>query len=1251
MTRKWRANYRRAVAPMAAMAALVGLSYSPSAHAIPNLLTVQGLLTNEAGTAVNGTYDVKFSLYTAQTGGTLLWDETETGLVVTNGIFDDVIGDVDPVSDPLRVDYFRNNAEVWLQLELEAGPGVAVNEAPLPRQLMTSSAFAFAAHHATTATTATSASTATTATTATTAATATTSQGLTCAGACVSITELDFDPATQAELTAAVANMVTTASLNTTLGGYVTTGALNTALQSYATVSSLAGYATVGALSAYATTASVNTAITTALGPYSTTAATSTAITTALAPYATTAATTTAINTALAPYATTAATTTAINTALQPYATTAATTTAINTALAPYATTAATTTAIGTALQPYSTTAQTTTAISTALQPYSTTAATTTAISTALQPYSTTAATTTAISTALQPYSTTTATTSAISTALQPYSTTAQTTTAISTALTPYATSTAVTTAIAAALSPYSTTSVMNSAITTALSGYVTSTQLTTLLAAYALKTELPTSISDLTGGTVTGNVAATGTVEGVVVKQNGQAVCDTSGNCGPTLNDFACEPGQSLQWNGSEWECGAGGGGGAGPSQPCTGAYKALQYDGNNWNCIDIRASGLSGGRGNGYEVIDAWGYAWDGLERGAKTWDLAQAECVSVGARLPTVTELFRNNATTGTGNLGTTANTSELWTLILNISAQRMTVRVSDGGINGRAPTSSYNFRCVWPNRTTASFDGNSCYGPAGSECAQVRRWYNMDHYVRPPLDMVSATQECAFYNASIPMVEDWTEAIHSGVLTSNFATWQWSGEVMGYTSAPHVLHPLIKFDAARAKFWTYDNRQNAFADWAWPYSTYGFRCIGKRPGVGGVNPAVMTCNGGCFSVGQSDAQVPDKPARRAQMWADNKNRTAATRAVASEQCAAAGGTLPTVLEFSELVRAGWAFDTTAPANEHTAWLWTNTPFYYPGGYYNMMAKRHTGAALVWSIHHSNTVTWDLGNLNYAYRCVWHQTQRSAPFTCPAGQDMNWDGTQYSCSDRVLGTSNGQALEGPWNDNWGNEWDYNNRPAATAANAAATCSGLGGRLPTATELYRVRAGGPNTIPFTTAVYSWTNLPGYNVDHTTTVRLSDGTTSQTNSSGANTLQYRCIWPVSKGTVFGGSSCSGPTNANQDPCFRAGRYVNDKQDRAAMSPSAAAEECKFYGGWLQGLRGFEELVHLGNPNGNFNVWSWIMEPMYASNYYQGIARWSGAGTAAWFWHSISGPTQTGSLAGPEEVTRTFRCAFHDIIR
>lgn len=94
----------------------------------------------------------------------------------------------------------------------------------------------------------------------------------------------------------------------------------------------------------------------------------------------------------------------------------------------------------------------------------------------------------------------------------------------------------------------------------------------------------------------------------------------------------------------------------GSSPEQPCSGFGKALQWDGNAWVCIDIASAGLSSGEANGYEVKDDWGDVWDGIPRRARPWDEARQACEADGARLPTVTELWRNRASYGSANIAT-------------------------------------------------------------------------------------------------------------------------------------------------------------------------------------------------------------------------------------------------------------------------------------------------------------------------------------------------------------------------------------------------------------------------------------------------------------------------------------------------------------------------------------------------------------------------------------------------------------------
>ncbi len=703
---------------------------------------------------------------------------------------------------------------------------------------------------------------------------------------------------------------------------------------------------------------------------------------------------------------------------------------------------------------------------------------------------------------------------------------------------------------------------------------------------------------------------------------------------------------GMALQWTGTDWACIEVQAGQL-PDEPCTGAWETLQWDGTAYTCVDLRASGLSQGRANGFEVIDDWGYAWDGTERGAKTWAQADTDCTSRGGRLPTITEIFRNNATSGSGNIGTTSNTNELWTLISNYQGNRVTVRVSDGNVNYRAPTGTYQYRCVWPDHTSSAFDGDYCYGPPNTECQSVRRFYNLDKWDRPSVDMVAASHECNFYNGSIPMFEDWMEMIHAGQLTGTWGTWLWAGDIMYYGGSPYLLQAIVNFSADRARYWAYDSYQNNFGSWQWPSSASRFRCIGKRSASEGVNPSSPACQGGCFSMIPSADQTADHAGRRSPIWADSANRTATTRDGASQQCAAVGGALPTGQEFMELVHAGWPFNTGS--SEHTAWLWTSSPVYH-GNYQNLLARRGTWTnAKTWYVYHSDNMSWDAGNSQYAFRCVWHQTQRATPFTCSSTQVMNWDGTQYSCVTRNNGDAAGQANGGPWMDAWGNVWDTNQRDANSWSGAGTVCSAIGARLPTATELYRLRSGGPNPIPNATANYLWTNLPSYRIDYAAALRLSDGGLTDNCSTGSCTnYNFRCVWPTTAGTAFGGMSCSGPTSGGQDPCFRAGRYVTDKMDRAKIYAATAAHECQFYGGWLSSLRQFEEVVHLGAPNGDWSSWSWLLDTMYASYFRMGLARWSGVGTAGWYWNNQI--TSTASL-DYAHGGYTFRCVFHDLLR
>jgi len=754
------------------------------------------------------------------------------------------------------------------------------------------------------------------------------------------------------------------------------------------------------------------------------------------------------------------------------------------------------------------------------------------------------------------------------------------------------------------------------------------------------LDAALPTSVDGLAGGTITGDTTVTGTLAATELRQAGNVVCDASGNCGQTLANIQCDTDQVLRYDGAEWVCGDP----PAPPAPCNGPSQVVQWDGSAWSCADIRTIGPSGGGANGWEIRDTWGFTWDAVERGAATWQDASETCAALGGRLPTVTELWRSNATTGTGNIGTVRDNSDLWTLIANYEGNYQTVRVSDGTVSAFTPTSTHNYRCVWPDHTSAAFDGDNCFGTAGASCVVVKRFYHMDAWDRPALDAVAASHECNYYNASIPLVADWTEAIHEGRLGGTGGNTLWAGGVMYYGGSSYILHALVQFSPERASFWAFDSYQNTFGSWNWPTAAARFRCIGKRSAAEGVDPS-PTCQGGCFSIVPSADRTNGRSGRRAPIWADSANRTATTRAGAAAQCEAVGGSLPNAQEFAELVHAGLPFDTSA--NEQSAYLWSATPV-YRGNYQNLLLRRSTSAdPATWYPGYSGTASWDAGNGTFGFRCVWHQTFAAAPVTCAADEVLNWDGAAFSCAARRDGNDGGHANGGAWADAWGNVWDSETRAAATEEGARRACEDARGRLPTATELYRIRTGGSNPAPNVTTAYLWTNLPSYRSAYRAEVRLSDGAVSDAGGASA-TAAFRCVWPTTIGTAFGGNACAALPTAPGGSCFQSGHLLFDAANRVPIYAASAAEECRFYGGALADLRDTERLVHGGAPNGDWSRYSWVVEPMYSSYYRLALFRWSGVGTADWYWNNQV--TQTASL-DYAHVAYPFRCVFGDVLR
>jgi hypothetical protein len=116
------------------------LAAIPVTAEIPAIVSFQGRLTDTAGNLLSGSYNVTVRLYDAQSGGNLLWQETQNGVAVVNGIHNIYLGSVTPLTS---LD-FRN--AYWISIELNGGGEMT------PRRQVTTAPYAMRAKYADTVT-------------------------------------------------------------------------------------------------------------------------------------------------------------------------------------------------------------------------------------------------------------------------------------------------------------------------------------------------------------------------------------------------------------------------------------------------------------------------------------------------------------------------------------------------------------------------------------------------------------------------------------------------------------------------------------------------------------------------------------------------------------------------------------------------------------------------------------------------------------------------------------------------------------------------------------------------------------------------------------------------------------------------------------------------------------------------------------------------------------------------------------------
>jgi hypothetical protein len=112
------------------------LGVGPASAQAPQMITYQGLLTDNAGGAgADGGYSLTFRIFDAETGGAELWSETQPSVAVSGGLFKVQLGSI----TSLTLDF---DAPYWLEVQVGADP------AQSPRIALTSVPYSYTAMQA-----------------------------------------------------------------------------------------------------------------------------------------------------------------------------------------------------------------------------------------------------------------------------------------------------------------------------------------------------------------------------------------------------------------------------------------------------------------------------------------------------------------------------------------------------------------------------------------------------------------------------------------------------------------------------------------------------------------------------------------------------------------------------------------------------------------------------------------------------------------------------------------------------------------------------------------------------------------------------------------------------------------------------------------------------------------------------------------------------------------------------------------------
>ncbi|MBQ9395241.1 MAG: hypothetical protein IJU23_06950 [Proteobacteria bacterium] len=205
-----------------------------------------------------------------------------------------------------------------------------------------------------------------------------------------------------------------------------------------------------------------------------------------------------------------------------------------------------------------------------------------------------------------------------------------------------------------------------------------------------------------------------------------------------------------------------------------CHDGVCKLENCDKNYFVVDGKCNpNRTGGLAENGEYIDPWGLVWDRGNRPKQPHADAVKKCKDIGGRLPTPTEIYRNNSETGEKGLSDDIADPQIWTDTPGLGADKAEVMfVKNGAMDSMDRTKDMAYRCVWdPVERPFTFTGVNCHGSSSENgCVSIKlgdKEYIVDRRDRPKQYWVQAAEECRKMGARLPTTAELYSLIRAGL----------------------------------------------------------------------------------------------------------------------------------------------------------------------------------------------------------------------------------------------------------------------------------------------------------------------------------------------------------------------------------------------------------------------------------------------------------------------------------------------------